>query len=223
MATNAQINANRANAQLSTGPTSEAGKARSSKNAVTTGLTGRTVLLPAEDAALYESHCLEFLERHQPADEAEKALVQSLADTEWRLQRIPSLEAGIYAIGRLELADLFPNEEESVRKQLIEAKIFLTYQRQLNNLSVQENRLRRQREKDLAALKELQEARKQQLQAQLDQAARQYIKAFRENRHEQFDPAQFGFVFSTDQIKRHALNLDLNFSCEYRAQRRKTA
>ncbi|HZQ50808.1 MAG TPA: hypothetical protein VFB14_08810, partial [Bryobacteraceae bacterium] len=64
---------------------------------------------------------------------------------EWRLQRIPSLEAGIYALGRLELANLFPDEEESVRKQLIEAKIFLTYQRQLNNLSVQENRLRRQK------------------------------------------------------------------------------
>ena len=223
MASNAQINANRANAQLSTGPMSDAGKAKSSKNAVTTGLTGRTVLLPTEDAALYEAHCLEFLGRYQPADEAEKALVQSLADTEWRLQRIPSLEAGIYAIGRLELADLFPNEEESIRKQLIEAKIFLTYQRQLNNLSIQENRLRRQREKDLAALNELQEARRQQVQAQLNQAARQYIKAFRENRHEQFDPAEFGFVFSIEEIKRRALNLDLNFSCEYRTQLRKTA
>ena len=166
---------------------------------------------------------LEFLERHQPADEAEKGLVQSLADTEWRLQRIPSLEAGIYAIGRLELADQFPNEEESVRKQLIEAKVFLTYQRQLNNLSVQENRLRRQREKDLAALNEFQEARKQQARARLDQAARQYIKAFRENRHEQFDPAEFGFVFSLDEIKRRALNLDLNFSCEYRSQLRKAS
>jgi hypothetical protein len=223
MASNAQINANRANAQLSTGPTSEAGKAKSSKNAVTTGLTGRTVLLPSEDAALYESHCLEFLQRYQPADEAEKALVQSLADTEWRLQRIPSLEAGIYAIGRLELADLFPNEEESVRKQLIEAKIFLTYQRQLNNLSVQENRLRRQREKELAALKELQEIRRQQARARLDQAARQYIQAFRENRHEQFDPAQFGFVFSTEEIKRRALNLDLKFNMEYRSREKRAA
>jgi hypothetical protein len=222
MATDAQIKANRNNAQLSTGPTSEAGKAKSSKNAVATGLTGRTVLLPTEDAALYESHCLEFLERYQPADEAEKALVQSLADTEWRLQRIPSLEAGIYAIGRLELADLFPNEEESVRKQLIEAKIFVTYQRQLNNLSIQENRLRRQCEKDLTALNQLQEARRQQVQAQLNQAARQYIKAFRENRHEQFDPAEFGFVFSTEDIKRHALN-DLNFNMEYRRQLRKAS
>ncbi len=193
MATNAQLNANRANAQLSTGPTSDTGKAISSKNAVKTGLTGRTVLLPTEDAALYQSHLAGLRDLYKPAGEAELNLVQSLADTEWRLQRIPSLEAGIYALGRLELANLFPDEEESVRKQLIEAKIFLTYQRQLNNLSIQENRLRRQKEKDLAALKELQDAR-------LDRAAREYFKALRENRHKEFDPTPFGFEFSDEQI-----------------------
>jgi hypothetical protein len=223
MASNAQISANRANAQLSTGPTSETGKSVSSKNALKTGLTGRTVLLPTEDAALYESHLARFRERYQPVGEAENSLVQSLADTEWRLQRIPSLEAGIYAIGRLELADLFPNEEESARKQLIEAKIFLTYQRQLNNLSIQENRLRRQHEKDTAALKQLQTARERREGDRIDQAARQYIKAFRENRHEQFDPAEFGFDFSREQIHRHAMLLDFHFNCEYHRHLRKSA
>jgi len=29
------------------------------------------------------------------------------------MQRIPSLEAGIYAVGRLEFAELFSNEEET--------------------------------------------------------------------------------------------------------------
>jgi hypothetical protein len=172
---------------------------------------------------LYESHLASFRERYQPVGEAENSLVQSLADTEWRLQRIPSLEAGIYAIGRLELADLFPNEEESVRKQLMEAKIFLTYQRQLNNLSIQENRLRRQREKDAAALKQLQTARERREGDRIDQAARQYIQAFRENRHEQFDPSEFGFDFSREQIHRHALLLDFHFNCEYHRHLRKSA
>jgi len=45
MSTSAQITANQKNAQLSTGPTSPDGKAKSSLNAVKTGLTGRTVLL----------------------------------------------------------------------------------------------------------------------------------------------------------------------------------
>jgi hypothetical protein len=45
MATEAQINANRENAQKSTGPTSESGKSRVSLNAVKTGLTARIMLV----------------------------------------------------------------------------------------------------------------------------------------------------------------------------------
>lgn len=62
-----------------------------------------------------------------PVGDEETALVQSLADTEWRRQRVPSLEMGIYALGRLEFADLFAEEDGAVRRQLIEAKIFLQY------------------------------------------------------------------------------------------------
>ncbi|MBV9264604.1 MAG: hypothetical protein JO061_00400, partial [Acidobacteriaceae bacterium] len=111
MSSKAQVAANRQNAQLSTGPTSENGKATSSLNAVETGLTGRTVLLPSDDAAAYQAHVDGFFARLQPGSDEERTLVQSLADTEWRLLRIPALEAGIYAVGRLECAELFPNEE----------------------------------------------------------------------------------------------------------------
>ena len=147
MATDAQIAANQKNAQLSSGPTSDTGKAKSSLNAVKTGLTGRTVLLPGDDAVLYEAHVADFFKRFEPTADDERNLVQSLADTDWRLFRIPALEMGIYALGRLEFAAEFPKEDEAVRKHLIEAKIFLTYRKDLNNLSIQESRLRRQREK----------------------------------------------------------------------------
>jgi len=46
MASPNQLAANRANAQLSAGPTSSEGNAKISHNALKTGLTGRTVLLP---------------------------------------------------------------------------------------------------------------------------------------------------------------------------------
>ena len=205
--TSAQIAANQKNSQLSTGPTSEAGKAKSSLNAVKSGLTGRTVLLPGDDAALYQSHVSHFLESYAPAGDDERNLVQSLADTAWRLLRIPALEMGIYAIGRLEFAGSFPNEDEAVRKHLIEAQVFLAYQRQLNNLSIQENRLRRQRDKDTAALRELQEKRKQRAKARLDSAARQYIRFVQEQPHQPFDPAAFGFEFSLAEIQRRATDL----------------
>ena len=131
MSTSAQIAANQKNAQLSTGPTSDTGKTKSSMNAVKTGLTGRTVLLPGDDAALYEAHISQFMKSHSPIGDDERNLVQSLADTEWRLLRIPSLEMAIYAVGRLEFAELFPSEDQSVRKHLIEAKVFLAFERQL--------------------------------------------------------------------------------------------
>ena len=207
MSTSAQIAANQKNAQLSTGPTSETGKAKSSLNAVKTGLTGRTILLPGDDAALYEAHVTEFIQRFQPAADDERNLVQSLADTEWRLLRIPSLEMGIYALGRLEFAELFPTEANDVRRHLIEAKVFLAYQRQLNNLSIQESRLRRQREKDTAALRELQEVRKRKTKARLDEAARQYIQAVHEERHNDFEPAELGFEFTLEQIEVRAIDL----------------
>jgi hypothetical protein len=237
MPTAAQIAANQATAQLSTGPTSETGKAKSSLNAVKTGLTGRTVLLPGDDAALYEAHVSQFIKRFEPADEEERNLVQSLADTEWRLLRIPSLEMGIYAVGRLEFAELFPNEDEPVRKRLIEAKIFLAYQRQLNNLSIQENRLRRQREKDTAALGELQDVRKRQAKARLDEAAYQYIAAVHDGTYHTFDPAAVsaqasgavvrgsknGFEFSLAQIELRAMEIDPNLFADYERQLREAA
>jgi hypothetical protein len=210
MSTAAQIAANQKNAQLSTGPTSEAGKAKSLLNAVRSGLTGRTVLLPGDDAAFYQAHVSHFIESYAPAGDDERNLVQSLADTAWRLLRIPSLEMGIYAIGRLEFAGSFPNEDEAVRKHLIEAQVFLAYQRQLNNLSIQENRLRRQRDKDTAVLRELQEKRKQRAKARLDIAARQYIRSTQQQPNQQFDPTAFGFEFSLAQIKLRALDLDSN-------------
>jgi hypothetical protein len=215
MSTPAQITANQANARLSTGPTSAAGKAKSSLNAVKTGLTGRTVLLPSEDAALYEQHVARFMQQYEPVGDEELTLVQSLADTQWRLLRIPSLEAGIYALGRLEFAELFASKDESVRTHLINAKTLLVYQRQLNNLNLQENRLRRQREKDTAALLELQDNRKHTKtdqassggNAQLDTAASLYIHAVRTQCQEFFNPAEFGFEFSLREIEAHARQL----------------
>ena len=215
MSTSAQIAANQQNAQLSTGPTSETGKTTFSRNALKTGLTGRTVLLATEDAALYEAHLNQFVKRFEPAGDDERNLVQSLADTEWRLLRIPSLELGIYAVGRVELAHLFPNEEPTLRQQMIEAKILLTYRRDLSNLSTQETRLRRHREKDLAALQALQDVRKQEIRKRLEVAAYLYMDAVDENTNDQFDLGQFGFEFSLNQIEMCAMDLRPNLFEEY--------
>ena len=66
----AQLAANRANAQLSTGPTSLDGKATSCLNAIKTGLTGRTVLLHTDDAADYQRHIAAYQKELSPVGRA---------------------------------------------------------------------------------------------------------------------------------------------------------
>jgi len=113
----AQLAANRANAQSSTGPKTEQGKLVSSHNALKTGLTGRTIVLPTDDVAAYQSLVALINKKFAPANDIEQHLTQTMlaeqaptgrpetiADTEWRLLRIPTLESGFYALGRHELA-----------------------------------------------------------------------------------------------------------------------
>ena len=199
MSTAAQLAANPANAQSSTGPRSEEGKKRSSLNALKTGLTGRTVLMPGDDAQAYQDHVCRFIDEFEPATAREEELVQSLADTRWRLLRIPALETNLYALGQLEFADKFDAEAGPVRAGLIQAHTFLAYQKQFNNLVIQETRLFRRFEKELAELKEIQAERFERERRELDQAARLYLDAKQQNKP--FDPSGFGFEFSIDEIE----------------------
>ena len=158
----AQLAANRANSQSSTGPRTPEGKGKSSLNAVRTGLTGRTILLSASEADAYELHVARFACDWNPVGDRETELVQSLADTQWRLNRIPILEAGLYASRRLQYADLFPDEEdENVRKLLIENYIWEANRSLFNNLTLQESRLRRYYARTEAELQELQAKRRE--------------------------------------------------------------
>lgn len=158
--------ANRANAKLSTGPRTEIGKAKSSVNAVRSALTGRTVLLPSDDVVAYEHLILRFLKEYSPEGAREGELVQRLADTDWRLNRIPALEMGIFASGRIQFAHLFADQDPAVRTHLIDNHTLRAQSRQLNNLSIQETRLRRHWKADLTELKQLQAERRERTKAQ---------------------------------------------------------
>src|SRR5260370_41052770 len=90
---------NRANAAHSTGPKTAAGKKRSSLNAYRHGLTGQTIILPTEDLAAYQAFTRTFFDRYKPVDIIEKQLVQSLADTSWRLNRVAALAHNLMCLG----------------------------------------------------------------------------------------------------------------------------
>jgi hypothetical protein len=194
-----QLAANRANSQLSTGPQTSEGKAKSSLNAVKTALTGRTVLLPTDDAQAYQEHIADFFKELRPLSARECALVQSLADNAWRLDRIPALEMGLYALGGIQFANHFDQEAPALRPGLIEVHTFLTYEKQLRNLQLQFGRLCRQREKDTAELRQLQQERSKREKEQLETAAKLYTAA--KHDHEPFDPAEYGLDCSMEDVE----------------------
>jgi hypothetical protein len=195
-----RLNSNRANAQHSTGPRTEEGKAKSSMNAVKTGLTGRTVVLPTDDIHAYCDHLDRHFLKFAPATDDEKAITQTIADTEWRLLRIAPLEAGLYAVGRRKLADLFPEEKDPLNRQaLIDTEIFTTYRRDFSNLGLQERRLRNQLNADVAELEKLQNDRREKQAADVKRATALYKSCRKLG--VPFEPAFFGFVFSLADLE----------------------
>ena len=82
-----RIRANRANSARSTGPTTEAGKEKSRRNALKHGLTGAGVVLPEADAAEVERRTAAFGEELLPVGEIEMALVRRAALNSVRMER----------------------------------------------------------------------------------------------------------------------------------------
>ncbi len=127
----AQLAANRANAQLSTGPATPEGKSKTSLNAVKTALTGRTVLLPTDDVAAYQHYLTAYENELRPVGRRESDLVQSIIDTTWRLLRIPCLETGLFPRGYLEFENGFDQHAPALRSSMIEVETFLKYEKQI--------------------------------------------------------------------------------------------
>ena len=83
MATEAQMKANQSNAQHSTGPTSEEGKAISSQNRRKFGLTGRFIVLPWEKQEEFEDVRARLCAEHQVHSPFEAELVEKMAQHYW--------------------------------------------------------------------------------------------------------------------------------------------
>ena len=87
-----RLQANRANAQRSTGPRTPEGKARSSRNALRHGLLARQLVIGDESPDNLRQFTESLIRRFQPADDFEFSLVADLAAATWRLRRAWSIE-----------------------------------------------------------------------------------------------------------------------------------
>ncbi len=96
MASEAQILANRLNAQKSTGPRTAEGKAAVSQNAVKHGLTGRSVVVSGEDPGEFEFYRERMLDELEPVGEVELSLAERIVSLSWRLKRAEKLQAAAF-------------------------------------------------------------------------------------------------------------------------------
>jgi hypothetical protein len=92
MASVAQIQANRSNAQKSTGPRTAEGKERASRNALKHGLLAREAVIQGEDPAEFELFREGMLEELAPAGTVETMLAQRVVSLSWRLRRAERLQ-----------------------------------------------------------------------------------------------------------------------------------
>jgi hypothetical protein len=198
MSSAAQLAANQANAQYSTGAKTQEGKAISSRNALKTGLTGHTIVLPADDAQLYEEHLLAYADLFEPEGDRETELVQSIADCRWRIARIPGLEAALYARGQIEFAQLYEGHDERQRALLIGGETYTKYFKQLHNLQLQEQRLTRRADKEEQILKIMQKERAQERAGKLMLAARHYLAANKAKKPFNYKESGFFRKFKSD-------------------------
>ena len=198
----AQLAANRANAQLSTGATSEAGKKKVSQNALKTGLTGNQVLLPTDDAARYEAMVRDYQNEFLPLGREEIALLQSIVDTRWRLNRFPGLESALLDLGRRNILEIEPKLAGNPAPAL-EMQVRLHFEKKFRNLELQENRLVRRREREMKELRELQATRK----AEAGNVKQEPASAQPAKPNAVSAPASNGFVFSSSQTAAYLATL----------------
>ena len=158
MATQNQIDANRRNAQKSTGPKTPEGRAAVRLNGIKHGLTARALVLEGEKADDFEALFDSIQAEHQPTTPLEVAMVRRIAMATWRLLRAYHIEAGFFVIRRLDLQDQL---EEYTNLSTGDKLAFIVLDdtrrsNALDNISRYEGRLERSLDK---ALRELQRSR----------------------------------------------------------------
>jgi len=189
---------NRANAQSSTGPRTDAGKQRTRLNALRHGLTGQTVVLPSDDLIAYQRHCQELHDHYRPKNKMEVQLTQTIADLTWRLNRIAAIETNLLTLGITEHSASVDAENGQAHTALAMAKAFREQNQAMANLSMYERRLSLRFKETLKQLREIQAERATQEASEMLDTAN--ILHMHKKKGIPYNPMEDGFVFSAPDI-----------------------
>jgi len=214
MTSTAQLEANIANAQKSTGPRSQNGKHRTRLNAYRHGLTGQIQLLTADEHEAFDKHCTGIRESLEPVGALELELAQSIAEDHWRLKRARALETGIFALGHQgALGALVTNDRDDpaqlpIDEALSRARTWLAKGENFQLLALYEQRIHRAIGKNMAEFRTLRAERQAARKQALEEA--QLLAQLAHSKGEKYNPAsdfppellQIGSDFSSAGISR---------------------
>lgn len=91
-----QIEANRRNSQLSTGPRTPEGKSISRFNALKSGVHAEAQVIPGEDPAELAALADAYRAQFQPSTPLDYYLVDTLIHADWQLRRLRRIEAQLW-------------------------------------------------------------------------------------------------------------------------------
>ena len=175
----------------STGPRTEEGKKRSSRNSFKHGLFAEFALLPGENQDEFDALYHGLMDDHEPATTTEQSLVHRIAVIQWKLIRIDRLEG--LAV------------QHAIETGAVDGKF-------LGNYGLYSHRLNQQFQSLLKTLHAEQAPRLETYFRDYRQAVLLRDLSLRTN--VPWNPADDGFVFSTDLLDRQLAfnNLWVRFS-----------
>jgi hypothetical protein len=170
-----QLEANRRNAQKSTGPRSQAGKQTCRLNARRHDLTGQVSILPDTERTAIETFCKGIIASLAPGSDYEMQLARSIADAQWRLNRARAVEDNFFALHIADFADHpVAGGNTQIADALHQAQAFFNHSDDFNRLTLYEQRIQRAMAKNVQLLSE---AKQQRLAAQAQAKAQALAEA----------------------------------------------
>ena len=183
-------------------------------NARRHGITGQVTTMTDEDRAAHDKLSQALIKDLAPDGAMETQLAQRIATDSWRLNRISAVEDNLFALGQLQHGGQTCPDAPQLDDALTMAHTYTQESKQLQLLSLYEQRINRAIQKNLALLQSLQATRKAERETAMKEAAA--LLKLSEMKGVEYIPARDGFAFSNDQI--HAA-----IDREQRLQRASTA
>ncbi len=193
-----QLRANRANALKSTGPRTEEGKQRSRLNGLRHGLTGQVSIMTDENRAAHDAFCNPIIARLGTDGPLEMQLAHLIAQDHWRLNRIQSIEDGLFVLGQSRPINQVDSGAPQADVALAEAMTFMRQSKEILLLTLYETRINRNIRRNMEQLRELHAERKAQREKSLEEA--QLLRHLADSNGEAFDPKRHGFACSSAEL-----------------------